>query len=575
MAKVWNIRETSLAAGEELSVKLGLPRPLSCVLAQRGLTERDAVAAFLEPRLDSLGDPFDLPGMIEAAARIWDSIDCGHQITVFGDYDVDGLTSTALIVRVLKGLGAKVNWFIPCRMVEGYGLSVEGLDNCIKKCWSQLIVTVDCGTNSTDAVERAREYGIDVVVTDHHEPSEDIADAVAVVNPKLGDDPMHYDLAGVGVTFKLCHALIKLGREVGNKAAETVDLREYFDFVAMGTITDVVPLRNENRLFVRYGLSRLKNTCWPGLQALKEVSGIASDKDINTMHVGFALGPRINAAGRIGGCDQAMQLFLSEEEGESRALAQCLNRANRERQEIEKEITDTAVAQIKEFFDPAKHYGLVVAGQDWHPGVVGIVASRISQRFHRPAVVVGFGDGNTGRGSCRSIDSFNVLRGLDLCAQYLIRYGGHELAAGITIDRSELEPFRKAFNAAAAEQLHGTGAHPVQQVACRVTLEELNAHMMHGLKRFEPFGQDNEEPVWAVCNVRLASMPRVVGRRHLKFAVTDGHVRMECIGFGLGGRRIPDGPLDIAFTLQENEFMGQVTLQMNVKDFRPSEQAGG
>lgn len=548
----------------------GLPPSLCSVLAQRGLTNKKSVERFLQPRLGDLSLPFELPDMDEAATRIWYAIEKGERISVFGDYDVDGITSTSLLSRILIELGADVRAFIPSRLNEGYGLTVPAFQRCVAEQSPNLIITVDCGTNSAESVKLAAASGIDVVVTDHHEPGENLAPACAIVNPKLTTVPSLRNLAGVGVCFKLCHALLMIGRHRKSSAAHRIDLRNYLDIVAMGTVADVVPLLEENRIFVHRGLQCLSQTRWPGLQALKGTSGLKGNQALSTYHIGFVLAPRINAAGRVGGVGDALELFLTNDGRRGSHLAEALDAANRRRQEIEKEITREAMEWIDSFFIPEKHFGIVVAGKNWHPGVVGIVASRLSAKYNRPVVVLGFGECGRGRGSGRSIEGFNIYEGLQKCAEHLVKFGGHEQAAGLTIDYENVEVFRKAFNRAAREGLQASDMRPTLEIDCWVSVDDVDWPLLEGLKKMEPFGQDNREPVFAIKGARLAGTPRIVGDRHLKFAIKTRRGSVDAIAFGFADQPLPE-KLDVAFVMQENDFMGRRSIQLNVKDFRAAE----
>lgn len=570
MSKVWKTLETKTDQVEALRAMCGLPPALCSVLAQRGLTNKEAVLRFLQPRLGDLSLPFEMPDMDEAATRIWYAIEKGERISVFGDYDVDGITSTSLLTRILLELGANVHAFIPSRLDEGYGLTVPAFTRCVEEQDPALIITVDCGTNSVVSVKLAATMGIDVVVTDHHEPGEKLAPACAIVNPKLTSDPNLRNLAGVGVCFKLCHALLMIGRHRKSGAAHRIDLRNYLDIVAMGTVADVVPLLEENRIFVHRGLQCLTQTQWPGLQALKGACGIKSNQTLGTYHIGYVLAPRINAAGRVGGVDDALELFLTNDRRRGAHLANALDTANRRRQEIEKEITQEAKAWIDSFFIPEKHFGIVVAGKGWHPGVVGIVASRLSSKYNRPVVVLGFGDCGRGRGSGRSIEGFNIYECLQKCSDQLVKFGGHEQAAGLTIDYENVEAFRKQFNRAARDVLIHSDMRPTLEVDVWVHIDEVDWALLEGLRKMEPFGQSNREPVFAIRGARLSGNPRVVGERHLKFSIRTRRGSLDAIAFGFADQPLPE-KLDLAFVMQENDFMGRRSIQLNVKDFRATE----
>ncbi|MEN7973437.1 MAG: single-stranded-DNA-specific exonuclease RecJ, partial [Verrucomicrobiota bacterium] len=568
MSRPWKLKPVDEKSVRETADLSGLPIPLARALVLRGHHASDEIEAFLNPRLASLADPFLLPGMHHAVSRLWKAIDAAEVITIFGDYDVDGVTSAAVLVRVLSALGANVKPFIPDRIDEGYGLSLEALERCLSEHGSTLVVTVDCGTNSEDSIAFARANGVDVVVTDHHEPDGIASSAFALVNPKLGTARELEDLSGVGVAFKLAHALLKSGRDAGRETAANVDLRNYLDFVALGTVADIVPLVEENRIIVRHGLAALDATKWKGLRALKTVAGMRGKADV--YHLGFQLGPRINAAGRIGQPMQALQLLITEDATEARRIAKLLDDTNSERRRIEKEMAEQAFSEIDGYFNPASHFGLVIARENWHPGVVGIVASRVSRHYNRPSIVLGVDADGCAQGSCRSIGEFDMLQGLQTCEQHLATFGGHKMAAGLTLESGALEAFKQDFNAAAASVLKDADLAPVQYIDAIVSVDEVDWDFHGQLKRLQPFGQDNPEPVWALENVCISGTPRVVGQNHLKFSVISGSSQLDAIAFNYALEQLPTGPLDIAFTLKENSWNGNDTLQLQVKDIRPA-----
>jgi single-stranded-DNA-specific exonuclease len=571
MPKRWKFKTVNEQTLSQIIKLTVLPEPIARILAFREFKEEDALERFLNPRLSGFSDPFLLPDMPQAVERIWRAIKNGESVTVFGDYDVDGVTSCALLTRVLTALGADVHPFIPDRLDEGYGLSQEALERCLETHGSKVVVTVDCGVNSVESVAFAQARGVDVIVTDHHEPEAETAPALALINPKLGNDASLEILSGVGVAFKLAHALVKSGRGQDNPAAEKIDLREYLDIVALGTVTDMVPLMAENRIFVRHGLAALDTSKWEGMRALKNVAGMHGAAD--TYHLGFQLGPRINAAGRIGRPMQALRLLTTNDPAEAREIASLLDSTNIERRKLEHDMAEQAFAEIDGYFDPAQHFGLVVAHRDWHPGVVGIVASRISRHYNRPAIVLGIDEEGNARGSCRSIDSFDVLEGLRACDEHLNKYGGHKMAAGAEVAGDALEAFKSDFNAAAAAVLKLTDLAPVQRVDSILRFKELDWDFYKQLKRLAPFGQDNPEPVWALCGVELVGKPRVVGKKHLKLEVGSKERKFDAIAFNYSLRKLPDGLIDIAFTLKENVWNGNTTLQLQIQDIRPAEPA--
>jgi len=567
----WVTVETDEDSAQALAAELSLPLPVARVLASRGLCDGEAADRFLNPRLSDLSDPFGLPGMRTAVDRIWKAIDAGSRITVFGDYDADGVTSTALLVLILRRLGAETAFYVPSRHGEGYGMTLEGVGKAIDQTTPDLMISVDCGTNSGEAVALATERGVDVIVTDHHEcTQEPPADAVAVVNPKLGDDASAMILAGVGVAFKLSHALVKHGNAVEHAAVEGVDLRDYLDLVALGTVTDVVPLVEENRTLVRHGLAQIKQGPRCGLQALIRVAGVRTE--IDCYHLGFLIGPRINAAGRLGSAEPALELLLSEDHGRAKRLAGQLDAANRERKQIEEQIITTAVDAVESIFDAEETFGLVVGNEGWHVGTIGIVAARLCGRYRRPSVVISFGDDGIGRGSCRSVEPVNIIQALEACEDLLVTCGGHKMAAGLTIKRENIDAFRERFNAACRDQVAIDELAATYQVDSWITLGEADASLLAAVRTLRPLGIGNPTPIWAAREVRVVGRPRVVGKNHLKMTLASGGTQLDAIAFGMADRELYTDGMDVLFHVQENNYMGRQSIQLNIKDFRPSEQ---
>ncbi|MGD9781640.1 MAG: single-stranded-DNA-specific exonuclease RecJ [Kiritimatiellia bacterium] len=569
--KRWLNAEAEPQVAEGIAEAFGFSRAMARALVARGLTDREEIDKFLQPRLADLTDPFALPGMEKAVELILQHVEQGSSILVYGDYDVDGVTATALMIQVLSGLGAVASPFLPHRIEDGYGLGVETLHRCVETYHPNLIVTVDCGTSSVEAVKEAARLGIDVVVTDHHEPAaEGVAEACAIVNPKLGGCPEDIRmLAGVGVAFKVCHGLIKAARQRKMEAAEKLDLKTYMELVAVGTVADIVPLLKENRILVYHGLMLLNKTQSVGLRTLIEAAGITGPVD--TYHIGFMIGPRINAAGRLGNADAALELVLTEQEPRARILAQQLDDASRKRQEIEDKIVGEACEDLDARFDAAKDFGLVVAHPHWHAGVIGIVASRISSRYNRPVVVIGMDDDGVGRGSCRSIPGFDLLSHLQQCAPMLRRYGGHAMAAGLEVDQTRIPEFAARFNDVCAATLRQGDQRRQLLIDAWIAPTDINDHLYNDQNRLRPFGHSNPLPVWAVRNVVPAFPPRVIGGKHLKILFPMGGKQREAIGFGMGDRAVPEGPLDIAFNLVLNRYNGQEYLQLHLQDFRPTQ----
>ncbi len=568
--KNWRLRATEDGPVQGLARPSLVPLPLARALVLRGVATAGEVDRFLNPRLSDIADPFALPAMEAAVVRIWQAIKAKESIVVYGDYDVDGVTSAALMSHVLSRLGAQVSRFLPSRMEEGYGLNAETVDRCISAFKPTLIITTDCGSGSHEAAKAASKAGVDIVVTDHHEVGvEGPAPVVAMVNPKLGTNPEARCLSGVGVAFKVCHAVLKRGRDQKQAAALAIDLREVLDLVALGTVSDMVPMVHENRILVRHGLVQLNRRERLGLRILSEVAGATGE--LGTYHVGFVIGPRMNAAGRMGKADDALKLLITEDPAKARELAVFLDSANRDRKQVESEIMDEAVRRIEAYYDPDKHFGIVVGEVGWHVGVVGIVASRLVNKYGRPAIVVGFDENGMGRGSCRSIEGFDLLGGLDVCSEFLSRHGGHEMAAGLEVQHDVFDSFQKAFHAVCEKGLKGHDFQRTLELDSWVSMSEVtDSGFLDMTNRLGPFGEGNAEPVWGLKSVQLVGAPKVLKESHLKFRVGVGSDVCDVIGFKMASRLndLVEGPVDLAFNLRTNTYMNRTAPQLNLLDFR-------
>lgn len=561
----------SPAAGPEaaaLARALGLHPLAARVLAARGHGAPDAAAAFLASSLSDLPDPFTMKGMDGAVARIARAIDAGERIAAYGDYDVDGVTSTALLAGFLRAAGADVVTYTPHRLVEGYGLNTGAVERLAAQ-GVKLVVSLDCGITSVEEVRAAAALGLDTVVVDHHTVPVELPAAAAILNPhQPGCAYPSKELAAVGVTFALVMALRRRLRETGRFGAARPEpnLKEALDLVALGTVADVVPLTGANRILVRWGLEQLARTRRPGLQALKRVAGIAGDAPVSAGQVGFRLAPRINAAGRLDDAGRGVRLLLDADAAGARGLAEALDRENQARQEIERRMLDEALADASAAVARGVR-GLVLARPGWHPGVVGIVASRVAERFHRPAVLVGLADG-VGKGSGRSIEGFHLYDALAACRGHLERFGGHRHAAGVTIAPDRIEPFREAFEAHAAAALSEEQLVPRCRIDGWVEEGELTARAAEDLEKLGPWGAGHPEPVFALrAEVGRA---RTVGaqQQHLKLTVGGG---LDAIGFGLGGHApLCSGRVELAFTLGFDDWDGTKRLQLKLRDLRPA-----
>jgi single-stranded-DNA-specific exonuclease len=538
------------------------------VLAARGHLDPGAAARFLDAPLADLPDPFTMKGMDRAVDRLARALDAGEKIACYGDYDVDGVTSTALLTGFLRAAGGDVVPYVPHRLVEGYGLNADAVARLAAQ-GVKLLVTLDCGITSVEEVRAASAAGVETVVVDHHTVPVELPAAVAILNPhQPGCTYPTQDLAAVGVTFALCMALRRRLRELGRfgERRPEPNLKDALDLVALGTVADVVPLTGANRTLVRAGLEVLARSRRPGVRALKRVAGIADGQPVTAGQVGFRLGPRINAAGRLDDAGRGVRLLLATEEDAARALAEELDRENQSRQEIERHILAEAI-QDAEARVAAGARGLVLARDGWHAGVVGIVASRIVERFHRPAVLVALEDG-AGKGSGRSIEGFHLYDALAACAQHLSRFGGHRHAAGLTVTRAALEPFRAAFEAHAAARLSDEDLQARCRIDGWVDDGDLTDRAASDLEKLAPYGAGHPEPVFALR--RTAVRGRTVGAAGAHLKLTLGARGLDAIGFGMGDRAplCAAGPVDAAFCLGFDEWDGTRRLQLKLKDLR-------
>lgn len=557
------------AAVERLARELRLPPVLCRLLVRRGFGETGAARGFLRPHAGQIHPPQLMAGMGDAVARLRRAIHGRETILVHGDYDVDGICSTALYTRALKMMGALAVPFVPHRLVDGYDLSDAGI-TAAKEAGATLILTGDCGIVAHDAVDRARRAGIDVVVTDHHTPGGTLPAAAAVVNPNRRDCPYpDKGLAGVGVAYKVCCAL------AGEMGVPEERLHAFLDLVAVATIADLAPLSGENRTLVRWGLRVLPQTPNPGLRALLAATGLSERGEVSASQVGFQLAPRINAVGRMGEALRGVRLLTTDDAAEAAEIATVLEEENRWRQTVDGQTLREAMAALEQSYDPDRDRGVVLASPTWHPGVIGIVASRVVERIHRPTVMIALPPGEEGKGSARSVHGFHLYEAMRDCAGHLQRFGGHKHAAGCSILADRVEPFREAFNTRARAALTDDLLVPEVRIDLEVALPEADAELLRMLKHAAPFGMGNATPVFAARNVGVAGAPRIVGQNHLKMTLSAGGARLDAIGFGMADRAgdiaFARTPLDVAFKLEENTWNGRTTLQARLVDLRPAE----
>ena len=567
----WRVRQSpSPKTVRELERALKLSPAFCRLLAARNHDTPGGAKSFLRPLVTNLHDPAELMGAEEAAGRLVRAARNRERVLIHGDYDVDGIAGAALLTEWLRVMGARAEAFAPNRLRDGYDLGAAGLARAEER-GATLLVTVDCGTTAVEWVRRAGDAGIDVIVTDHHRPGPELPPALALVNPSQpGCGYPNKDLCGAAVAFKVAQLAAQM---LGRPAAEAW---ERLDLVALATIADQVALSGENRILVRYGLkaaSQADPAARPGLSALMARCKAARGRPLESGTVAFQLAPRINAAGRMGDPGDALRLLLTRDPRKAAALADKLETANQARRRTERRVVDEAMDALHGTFDPVRDRAVVVAGDRWHPGVIGIAASRIVERLHRPVVVVAL-DGEEGRGSARSIPGFDVLDALTECHEHLGRFGGHRQAAGMDVRRRDVPALRKAFLAAAQERLGGEEPRPVLHADIEVGLDELDGDFHRYLRHFGPLGRGNPRPLFVARRVRLDGPPAVMGGRHLRLRMIQGQAGLAAFGPGLAEQlsvaSLDTRPLDVAFSLTNNTYRGHTTMEAKVRDMRPS-----
>lgn len=557
---------------QRLEHEHALPPLLARVLGSRGFENTDDARRFLDARLtDHLGDPFELKDMDRAADRVAAAVKSGEKTAIFGDFDVDGITSTVLLIRLLRWLGVEPIYYIPHRINEGYGMSSGAVD-FLSEQGTQLLITVDNGISSIEEVEHAASLGIECVITDHHQVGETLPRALAVVNPNRSDCTYGFrNLSGVGVTFKLAHAVLR-SLDVEAPKAKAF-LKSCLDIVALGTVADIVPLVGENRALVRAGLQNLERTTNPGLAAMLSLDANSS-RPFQAEVITYFLAPRLNAAGRTEHASLAVELLTTDDPERAIELAHLLDELNARRRAVERDIVDEAMGLLDEQCDMVSDVFYIIVGQDWHLGVLGIVASKLSRRFARPVAVLSEVNGVV-RGSARSVPGFDIHKALTQCEDLLIAYGGHPEAAGLTLDPDRVDELRERLLAEAEKEMGDS--EPVYELRIDAVCEadELSLDAVEDLQSLEPCGCGNPKPVFALMGIDLSSDPRIVGSNHLKFSVAGGAQDFEVIGFGmgelLGELRQCSGPIDLAFQPRISTWRGAKQVELQLEGFRPSE----
>ena len=565
MVKNWQIIENSeeqVFLIEKIKKEYNLNTLLATILVNRNIVTEEQIRLFLEPNRNDFHDPFLITDMDIAVDRIIKAIENKDRVTIYGDYDVDGITSITVLSSFLKDLGLETTHYIPNRLNEGYGLNKDAIDK-VKENGCDLMITVDCGISSIEEIKYANSIGIETIITDHHEPGEEIPKALAVIDNKRKDSTYPFrELAGVGVVFKLIQAIgIKLGLK------EETYLK-YLDIVCVGTISDIVPLVDENRVITKLGIKLVKQTRNIGLKSILKSSGYTS---IDSNTISFGVAPRINACGRMGKAEEALDLLLSTNVNEAFELTNKLNEHNKNRQETEKAIFKNTVEIIeREHLD--KNKAIIVAGENWHHGVIGIVSSKITDMYFKPSILLSFEEDGTGKGSGRSIPGFDLHEALTKCIDSIEKFGGHSMAVGITVKKDKLEEFRKKFEKI-AEESKIDEINPIIKIDAKLNLNEINKEMVLSLKKLEPFGEANKMPIFAFKNLKIDSIRALSEGKHLKLTLRDNNYVINAIGFNMGEYaneyRIGDR-IDVAGVLEINTFNGVENLQINLKDIMKS-----
>ncbi len=555
-----------------LSQEINVPEPIARVLVLRGIDDYDKAKSYFRPTLELLHDPMLMDGMERASGRIIEALTKNQRILVFGDYDVDGTNGASMMYLFLKDLGADIEYYIPDRIKEGYGISVTGIDRAVENGVS-LFLSVDCGITAMEQVEYANSRGLDVIICDHHEAGDTIPNAYAVLDPiKPGDAYPCKHLSGCGVGFKLLQAV---AQRVGREAS----LLSYLDFVTLASTADIVPLTGENRVLVKLGLQNINTNPRPGIKALIESAGFKVGQ-IHTGHIVFGLAPRINAVGRLGDAMRAVQLLTCQDTVEAQRLAKILEEENQNRRKIDGDTFEEAQMLIESECDDVEAEAALVLHQDhWHPGVIGIVASRMVEKYYKPAIMMATVDG-VAKGSARSISGFNIYDALKRCEETILQFGGHKYAAGLTVELAKLEEFKEAFKNAVKEMMSDDLKTPEIRIDTEISFSEITPRLVRLLNEFAPFGPGNMRPVFLARNLELAGSARIVGKNHLRFKVKQNNHVIDAIGFNLGHLmpRLAPGRKDIAcvFSIEENEFAAhnggngrrETVPQLKIKDVR-------
>ncbi len=570
---VWEYNPQPAKSVGALRKQLQISHATAELVVRAGFDCPDSAREFLHPRLSRISCPFEIPNLQKAAERICQALDHGQRIVICGDYDVDGVTSTALLVDFLKQFGNYAKFIVPLRLEEGYGLTrktAERAMDCGEK--ADLFIALDCGTNSVDEAAFIQSQGCDLIIVDHHQSKQKLPEGVLLVNPHVEGNGSDSDFCTVGLVFKLTHGILKLKRDQKDPTAFNITLRDYLDIVSMGTIADLVPLTRENRIFTRIGLKALSNTKRKGLGSLMRVSGMNAQHGVKPVDVSFKLGPRINASGRLADASLAVELLLSDDSAFCMETSLKLDSFNRERQEIERSIVEEAKRQVER--TQADKSGLVVFGKNWHPGVVGIVASRLSRDYDRPCIVLGK-EGDLAKGSGRSVEGVNLVQALSGFSDRLESWGGHPMAVGVNIQIEFIEELCSYFHEAIEAANAAPAYEKTLEVATYLELENITPQFMDEFDFLQPFGQENPEPIFATRSIRFRQRPKIFKDAHFRFSLSDKYGRpLQGVAWNLANR-VPktDTLVDIAYRLAWNSFGRQKALQLELVDWKYSKLA--
>ncbi len=564
----WVVRPMNGSVDFGAKLNEELPLLIRKLMAQRGICGQEMAERYLRPRLADLGDPYVMQGMEAAVERLFEAADHGEYVCIYGDYDVDGVSAVTLLHEVLCAYGIAHSCFVPTRTREGYGLSHRGIDNALNRCERRptLLITVDCGTSSVEEVDELGRMGVDVIILDHHEGGvHGRPRARAIVNAKLEEHSELTYLCSAGVVFKLAHALMKRRR------LTDFDLRKYLDMVAVATVADIVPLVQENRLLTRIGLRRVGDADGNvGLRTLVEISELKLPA--NASHISFRIGPRLNAAGRMGSPQEALELLTTKDEQRARTLASCLEERNRLRQAEEERIRNEAMQMLEE--NPALRESpvIVLGSRNWHPGVVGIVASVFMRRYYKPTFIISFDEQGNGKGSGRSIPGISLVDALHACADCIVAGGGHDMAAGLELREDQLDAFRNALADYVLKNVEPRALEPSLDIDAEVSLNEISVELMESYALLEPFGNSNPQPLFLSRRVMPSCAPRRVTGNHLRFSLHQGNDEREAVFFNAGDLTLPDPPWDIVFNLERSFWRGRSSLSIVLRDMRSSQQ---